>query len=102
MATDAPAKFQKPELIPVPHHHTEHHPETSAAAVSAHDGLLFWQFMIGGSIAGMAVHMAMSMSASILASTSSISFYKSAFWWFSLQVVGSKLIVSFLKSFKSF
>ncbi|CAA0815845.1 Mitochondrial substrate carrier family protein [Striga hermonthica] len=58
MATDAPAKFQKPELIPVPHHHTEHHPETSAAAASAHDGLHFWHFMIGSSIAGMAVHMA--------------------------------------------
>ncbi|CAA0820614.1 Mitochondrial substrate carrier family protein [Striga hermonthica] len=59
MATDAPAKFQKPELIPVPHHHTEHHLETSAAAASAHDGLHFWQFMIGGSIAGMVEHMAM-------------------------------------------
>ncbi|KAG8387918.1 hypothetical protein BUALT_Bualt02G0071300 [Buddleja alternifolia] len=53
MATDA--KFQKPELIPVPQQ-PEYHPEIAA---SEHDGLHFWQFMIAGSIAGMVEHMAM-------------------------------------------
>ncbi|KAG8371520.1 hypothetical protein BUALT_Bualt13G0096100 [Buddleja alternifolia] len=54
MATDASAKFHKPELIPA-----SHQPEYHPAAVAAHDGLQFWQFMIAGSIAGMVEHMAM-------------------------------------------
>lgn len=52
--TDATAKFQKPELLPVP----QPHPEIAVAA-PAHDGLHFWQFMIAGSIAGMVEHMSM-------------------------------------------
>ncbi|KAL6532586.1 hypothetical protein OROHE_014008 [Orobanche hederae] len=57
MATDASAKFQKPELIPVPHHHPQYQQETAVSP--PHDGLHFWQFMIGGSVAGMVEHMSM-------------------------------------------
>ncbi|KAK6122151.1 hypothetical protein DH2020_044102 [Rehmannia glutinosa] len=56
MAIDASPKFQQPELIPLPQH-PEYRPEISSG--EAHDGLHFWQFMIGGSIAGMVEHMAM-------------------------------------------
>lgn len=52
--TDATSKFHNPEL--------RHHPPeqlTTAAASDEHDGLHFWQFMIAGSIAGCAEHMAM-------------------------------------------
>lgn len=52
--TDATSKFHNPEL--------RHHPPeqlTAAAASDEHDGLHFWQFMIAGSIAGCAEHMAM-------------------------------------------
>ncbi|XP_062176688.1 uncharacterized protein LOC133881700 [Alnus glutinosa] len=55
MATDATAKFQNPEFRPVPQP-PDFHPEL---AVSAHDGLHFWQFMIAGSIAGTVEHLAM-------------------------------------------
>lgn len=55
--TDATAKFQKPDLIPIPQP-PDYHPEITVAA-PAHDGLHFWQFMIAGSIAGMVEHMAM-------------------------------------------
>ncbi|KAK6145235.1 hypothetical protein DH2020_022055 [Rehmannia glutinosa] len=56
MAIDASPKFQQPELIPLPQH-PEYRPEIYSG--EAHDGLHFWQFMIGGSIAGMVEHMAM-------------------------------------------
>ena len=55
MATEATAKFQNPDFRPVPQP-PDFHPEL---AVSAHDGLRFWQFMIAGSIAGSIEHMAM-------------------------------------------
>lgn len=55
MATDATAKFQNPDFRPVPQP-PDFHPEL---AVSAHDGLHFWQFMIAGSIAGTVEHLAM-------------------------------------------
>jgi len=52
--TDATSKFHNPEI--------RHHPSeelTTEAASDEHDGLQFWQFMIAGSIAGCAEHMAM-------------------------------------------
>ncbi|KAL5580638.1 hypothetical protein UlMin_013080 [Ulmus minor] len=55
MATDATPKFQNADFRPVPQP-PDFHPEL---AVSAHDGLHFWQFMIAGSIAGSVEHMAM-------------------------------------------
>ncbi|KAL3649166.1 hypothetical protein CASFOL_005569 [Castilleja foliolosa] len=58
MAADASAKFQNPELIPAPQRLPENTMETAASS-TAHDGLHFWQFMIGGSIAGMVEHMSM-------------------------------------------
>ncbi|KGN47047.1 mitoferrin [Cucumis sativus] len=54
-ATEATTKFQSPDFRPVPSP-PDFHPEI---VVSAHDGLRFWQFMIAGSIAGSAEHMAM-------------------------------------------
>uniref|UniRef100_A0A5B7BJW1 Putative Mitochondrial RNA-splicing protein MRS3 n=1 Tax=Davidia involucrata TaxID=16924 RepID=A0A5B7BJW1_DAVIN len=56
MATDATAKFQKPDLLPVPQP-PDYNPEITVSA--SHDGLHFWQFMIAGSIAGSVEHMAM-------------------------------------------
>ncbi|XP_050289377.1 uncharacterized protein LOC126727604 [Quercus robur] len=55
MATDATAKFQNPDFLPVPQP-PDFHPELN---VSTHDGLRYWQFMIAGSIAGSVEHMAM-------------------------------------------
>ncbi|KAI4315935.1 hypothetical protein L6164_023964 [Bauhinia variegata] len=55
MATEATAKFQKPDFRPVPQP-PDFHPEVM---VSAHDGLHFWQFMLAGSVAGCIEHMAM-------------------------------------------
>lgn len=46
----ASAELQKPETIPTPEY---------VSAAAAHDGLKFWQFMVAGSVAGMAEHMAM-------------------------------------------
>lgn len=50
----ASAKLQKQQSVQQP----EYRSDVCEAAV-AHDGLKFWQFMIAGSIAGMAEHMAM-------------------------------------------
>ncbi|XP_074267831.1 uncharacterized protein LOC141591418 [Silene latifolia] len=40
-------------------HQTHTHTHTQTQEVSSHDGLQFWQFMVAGSIAGCAEHMAM-------------------------------------------
>ncbi|PWA65823.1 hypothetical protein CTI12_AA332960 [Artemisia annua] len=53
----AAAKFNKPDLIPIPQP-PDYHP-TTATVEPSHDGLHFWQFMIAGSIAGSVEHMAM-------------------------------------------
>lgn len=56
MAAEATTtKFQNPDFRPVPQP-PDFHPEI---AVTAHDGLRYWQFMIAGSIAGSVEHMAM-------------------------------------------
>lgn len=56
MAAEATTtKFQNPDFRPVPQT-PDFHPEI---AVTTHDGLHFWQFMIAGSIAGSVEHMAM-------------------------------------------
>ncbi|CAH9121093.1 unnamed protein product [Cuscuta epithymum] len=55
-ATDATAKFQQPDLIPIPQP-PDYHPEI--LVLPAHDGLHSWQFMVAGSVAGMVEHMAM-------------------------------------------
>ncbi|URD92829.1 Mitochondrial carrier protein [Musa troglodytarum] len=49
MATDAPAKFHRPELFP----------SAGDLSVAQHDGLRFWQFMVAGSVAGLVEHTAM-------------------------------------------
>lgn len=56
MAADASAELQKQKLIPTPQ---QPECQSDVSAVAAHDGLKFWQFMIAGSVAGMAEHMAM-------------------------------------------
>ncbi|KAL8055896.1 hypothetical protein ABFX02_04G084800 [Erythranthe guttata] len=58
MATDASPKFQKPDLLAVPHQ-PDYQPAIAAAAAVEHDGLHFWQFMVAGSTAGMVEHMSM-------------------------------------------
>ncbi|KAF5185699.1 Mitochondrial carrier protein [Thalictrum thalictroides] len=64
MATDASPspKFQKPDFRQTPQ--PNFNPEittatTTITALSTHDGLQFWQFMIAGSIAGCVEHLAM-------------------------------------------
>ncbi|XP_064956030.1 uncharacterized protein LOC135607831 [Musa acuminata AAA Group] len=49
MATEAPAKFRRPELFP----------SAGDLSVAQHDGLRFWQFMVAGSVAGLVEHTAM-------------------------------------------
>ncbi|XP_039129662.1 LOW QUALITY PROTEIN: mitoferrin-like [Dioscorea cayenensis subsp. rotundata] len=53
MATDASPKFRHPELLPAATAATSENLQLS------HDGLLFWQYMIAGSIAGLVEHTAM-------------------------------------------
>ncbi|KAB1224485.1 Mitoferrin [Morella rubra] len=53
MATDASPKFRGIPTSP------EFHTEISVSPPPTHDGLLFWQYMIAGSIAGSVEHMAM-------------------------------------------
>ncbi|KAJ4840479.1 hypothetical protein Tsubulata_000393 [Turnera subulata] len=73
MATEATAaaKFhQNPDFrpLPAPHHRHHHHDEQiqqleqkpkNLQSLTSYDGLHFWQYMISGSIAGLAEHMAM-------------------------------------------
>ncbi|XP_074589383.1 uncharacterized protein LOC141845222 [Curcuma longa] len=49
MATDAPAKFHPPDLLPT----------SGDLSVIQHDGIHFWQFMVAGSVAGLVEHTAM-------------------------------------------
>ncbi|KAI4340329.1 hypothetical protein MLD38_025179 [Melastoma candidum] len=53
--TDAATEFQNRDFRP------DYRPDVSlsSSTSSAHDGLLFWQFMVSGSIAGSVEHMAM-------------------------------------------
>ncbi|KAK6935679.1 Mitochondrial substrate/solute carrier [Dillenia turbinata] len=61
MATEATTKFKNPELRPISQQQQQpSKPEyKSELAVNSHDGILFWQFMVAGSIAGCVEHMAM-------------------------------------------
>ncbi|XP_021724419.1 mitoferrin-like [Chenopodium quinoa] len=63
--TDVSPKFHNHELRPLPDHPPPPSPQKQQLTMDPspshthHDGLLFWQFMVAGSIAGCAEHMAM-------------------------------------------